>query len=231
MNLSKLEHLSFDRMIPTFHDPSLLANALIHRSALNELHGSESNERLEFLGDAVLELVTTVFLYERFPGEQEGVLTSYRAALVKTTTLAVVAKELGLDHMLKMSKGEERSGGRENIGMLADSFEAVTGALYLDQGYEAAKDFITASLFPKVDEIISSKLYKDYKTNLQELVQSQGKSTPEYHTVEESGPDHLKVFTVEVLVDGNSLGKGNGKSKQDASQEAARVALEKISTL
>ncbi len=215
-------------MIPTFRNDALLQNALVHRSALNELHGSVSNERLEFLGDAVLELVTTVFLYERFPGEQEGVLTSYRAALVKTTTLAVVAKELGLDHLLKMSKGEERSGGRDNIGMLADTFEAVVGALYLDQGYDAAQQFIETSLFPKVDEIVSSKLYKDYKTNLQELVQSQGKSTPEYRTMEESGPDHLKVFTVEVFVDGASLGSGNGKSKQDASQEAARVALEKM---
>ncbi len=215
-------------MIPTFRDPSLLENALIHRSALNELHGSTSNERLEFLGDAVLELVTTTFLYERFPNEQEGVLTSYRAALVKTTTLAIVAKELGLDAMLKMSKGEERSGGRENSGMLADTFEAVTGALYLDQGYDACKTFISASLLPKVDEIITSKLYKDYKTNLQELVQSQGKSTPQYQTTDESGPDHLKIFTVEVTVDGESLGQGEGKSKQDASQEAARVALEKM---
>lgn len=215
-------------MIPVFKNQSLLENALVHRSALNELHGSTSNERLEFLGDAVLELVTTVFLYERFPQEAEGVLTSYRAALVKTTTLATVTKELGLDKMLKMSKGEERSGGRENIGMLADTFEAVTGALYLDQGYDAARDFIAASLFPKVDEIIADKLYKDYKTNLQELVQSQGKSTPEYRTVEESGPDHLKVFTVQVMVGDDVLGSGAGKSKQDASQEAARVALERI---
>jgi len=216
-------------MIPTFKDPALLSTALVHRSALNELHGSVSNERFEFLGDAVLELVTTVFLFEKFPDEPEGVLTSYRAALVKTTTLAVVAKELGLDKMLKMSKGEERSGGRENIGMLADTFEAVTGALYLDQGYDAAKEFISTSLLPRVTEIVSSKLYKDYKTNLQELVQSQGKSTPEYKTIDESGPDHLKTFTVEVHVDGTALGTGLGKSKQDASQEAARVALEKMS--
>jgi ribonuclease III len=215
-------------MIPTFKNQALFENALVHRSALNEMHGSTSNERLEFLGDAVLELVTTIFLYERFPTEQEGVLTSYRAALVKTTTLASVAKELGLDKILRMSKGEERSGGRENIGMLADTYEAVTGALYLDQGFDACKEFISASLFPKVDEIISSKLYKDYKTNLQELVQSQGKSTPEYRTIEESGPDHLKVFTVEVSVDQIPFGQGQGKNKQDASQEAARVALEKM---
>ncbi|MEP7167391.1 MAG: ribonuclease III [Candidatus Woesebacteria bacterium] len=218
-------------MLPTFIRQDLLSTALTHRSALNESTATESNERLEFLGDAVLELVTTEFLYAKFPSEPEGMLTSYRAALVKTTTLAVVAKELGLDQLLKISKGEERSGGRDNVGLLADTFEAFTGALYLDQGYEAAKVFISTNLLPKVDQVVTQKLYKDYKTSLQEQVQSQGQGTPIYETIEESGPDHLKVFTVQVLVDQNILGAGTGRNKQDASQEAARAALEKMKDL
>jgi ribonuclease III len=218
-------------MLPAFIRQDLLSTALTHRSALNESTARESNERLEFLGDAVLELVTTEFLYARFPTEPEGVLTSYRAALVKTTTLAIVAKELGLDKVLKISKGEERSGGRENIGLLADTFEAVAGALYLDQGYEIAKTFILTHVLSKVDQVVTQKLYKDYKTSLQELVQSKGKATPIYETIEESGPDHLKTFTVQVLVDAQALGTGTGRSKQDASQEAARAALEKIEVL
>lgn len=215
-------------MLPTLHNDALFQTALTHRSALNETTAKESNERLEFLGDAVIELIITEFLYAKFPESQEGVMTNYRAALVKTTTLAAVAKELGLDKILKMSKGEERSGGRENVGLLADTFEAVTGALYLDQGYTAAKDFVGTHLFHRVDQVLSGQLYKDYKTTLQELVQSQGKGTPVYNTVGESGPDHQKTFTVEVNVDGATLSNGTGKSKQDASQDAARRALEEM---
>lgn len=215
-------------MLPHFSSQDLLSTALTHKSALNESPATESNERLEFLGDAVLELVITEFLYAKFPKQQEGVLTSYRAALVKTTTLAVVARELGLHTMLKMSKGEERSGGRENSSLLADTFEAVVGALYLDQGYSACKDFIGKSLFHRADEVVTGKLYKDYKTTLQELIQAEGKSTPTYVTIAESGPDHQKTFTVEVRVDDSALGTGSGKSKQDASQDAARRALEEM---
>lgn len=215
-------------MIPAFLDQSLFARACVHRSALNEQGVTESNERLEFLGDAVLELITTEYLYAQFPQEQEGVLTNYRAALVKTTTLAGVAKELGLDAAIRMSKGEERSGGRENVGLLADVFEAVCGALYLDQGYEAVKSFLTTHLFPKTQAMLAGELYKDYKTRLQELIQSKGQPTPLYETIQESGPDHLKVFTVAARVGEAVVGQGEGKNKQDASQAAAQDALEKM---
>lgn len=215
-------------MLPTFHSLPLLHTAFTHRSALNESDMTESNERLEFLGDAVLELATTEFLYQTFPKANEGEMTSYRAALVKTTTLAQVALALGLDERLQMSKGEERSGGRQNQSLLADTFEAVLGALYLDQGYTSCVTFLAEHLFPRFDQILSENSYKDYKTTLQELVQSQGRGTPVYHTVREEGPDHLKVFTVEVHIDGQPLGSGEGKSKQDASQVAAQQALEKI---
>lgn len=215
-------------MLPAFISQELYQTALVHRSFLNETDSTESNERLEFLGDAVLELATTQFLYEAYPSANEGVMTSYRAALVKTVTLAEVAKELGLDQELKMSKGEERSGGRENPSLLADTFEAVLGALYLDQGFEVCVTFLQDVLFPRFDQILKDETYKDYKTTLQELVQAQGKSTPIYATVNETGPDHLKTFTVEVRIDGEAIGSGVGKSKQDASQEAAKLALEKL---
>ncbi len=215
-------------MLPAFQSDSLYQTALVHRSFLNETDSTESNERLEFLGDAVLELATTQFLYAAYPAANEGVMTSYRAALVKTVTLAEVAKELGLDQELKMSKGEERSGGRENPSLLADTFEAVLGALYLDQGFDVCVSFLQEVLFPRFDQILKDETYKDYKTTLQELVQAQGKSTPIYVTVNESGPDHLKTFTVEVRIDGEAIGSGVGKSKQDASQEAAKLALEKL---
>lgn len=215
-------------MIPSFQNQSLLARAFVHRSALNESDVQESNERLEFLGDAVLELITTHYLFDQFPQQPEGVLTSYRAALVKTTTLATVAKELGLDTQIRMSKGEERSGGRDNVGLLADTFEAVCGALYLDQGYDSVKTFLTSHLFTKTDAMVHGKLYTDHKTMLQELVQSKGQSTPTYETVAESGPDHQKTFTVAVAVAGGELARGVGKNKQDASQDAARLALENM---
>ncbi|MBP9700241.1 ribonuclease III [Candidatus Woesebacteria bacterium] len=215
-------------MLPVFQSEDLYQTALVHRSFLNETDSTESNERLEFLGDAVLELATTQFLYAAYPNANEGVMTSYRAALVKTVTLAQVAKELGLDQELKMSKGEERSGGRENPSLLADTFEAVLGALYLDQGFDVCVTFLQDALFPRFDQILKDETYKDYKTTLQELVQAQGKSTPIYVTVNETGPDHLKTFTVEVRIDGEAIGSGVGKSKQDASQEAAKLALEKL---
>lgn len=217
-------------MLPKFKDPSLLMTALSHRSSLNEASSgtaaTESNERLEFLGDAVLELVTTQFLFEKFPAEPEGVLTSYRSALVKTTTLAEVARDLNLGKKMYMSKGEEATGGRENESLLADVTEAVIGALYLDQGYEKVEKFLQKHLFPKFEEIKKKRLYKDSKSFLQELVQSKGFSTPSYEVVKEVGPDHDKEFTVQVLVDGKVKGTGVGKSKQLAQQSAAEQALD-----
>lgn len=217
-------------MLPSFNNQNLLTTALTHRSALNEktTSASESNERLEFLGDAILELITTQYLYDHFPSEPEGVLTAYRSALVKTTTLAEVAQELGLGQMLYMSKGEEATGGRENISLLADTMEAVIGALYLDQGMEVVTTFLSTNLFPKFSAIQQLKLYKDAKSALQEHVQSKGNAAPHYSVVHEKGPDHDKIFTVEVSVDNKVLGRGTGKSKQQAQQSAAAQALEKI---
>lgn len=217
-------------MLPTFRQPALLVTALTHRSALNEKISSsvESNERFEFLGDAVLELATTKFLFDQFPQEPEGVLTAYRSALVKTTTLAEVALELELGQQLFLSKGEEATGGRENVSLLADTFEAVIGALYLDQGFEAAEQFLHTHLFPKFATIQREKTYKDAKSELQELVQSRGFSTPLYTVISESGPDHDKEFTIQVSAGGEVVGEGMGKSKQAAQQAAAAVALEKM---
>ncbi|MBP9819689.1 ribonuclease III [Candidatus Woesebacteria bacterium] len=214
-------------MLPTFTNSALFINALTHRSALNEKVSSslESNERLEFLGDAVLELATTQFLYIKFPDKPEGELTAYRSSLVKTTTLAQVATRLELGEKLYMSKGEEATGGRTNTSLLADTFEAVVGALYLDQGYEAVQTFLAQELFIEFDAILEQKLYKDAKSHLQEIVQAQGFEAPTYSVVGEEGPDHDKQFTVSVSVGGIVRGTGAGKSKQLAQQEAASEAI------
>ncbi|MCB9813657.1 MAG: ribonuclease III [Pseudomonadales bacterium] len=217
-------------MLPEFKDKELLNTALTHRSALNEKSSSASisNERLEFLGDAVLELSTTKYLYTKFPEEPEGVLTAYRSSLVKTTTLAKIAVKLGLDKMLFMSKGEESTGGRTNIGILADVTEAVLGAIYLDQGVEVVDKLLNEILFPEINEIIQKKLYKDSKSYLQEVVQSKNIDTPTYQVISEVGPDHNKEFTVTASVGDKIVGRGIGKSKQQAQQAAAREALKKF---
>jgi ribonuclease III len=218
-------------MLPKFKNQQLLITALTHRSALNEKSSgttsSEHNERLEFLGDAVLELATTRFLFDKFPEEPEGRLTAFRSSLVKTETLAELAKEMNLGSEMFMSKGEEETGGRENNSLLADTTEAVIGAMYLDQGFEAVEIFLKDKLFVKFDKIKEQKLYKDAKSELQEIIQAKGFSTPVYHVVKAEGPDHDKNFTVTVSVDGKALGEGSGKSKQLAQQEAAKQALEK----
>jgi ribonuclease-3 len=216
-------------LFKSFSNKDLLTTALTHRSALNEKISTsvESNERLEFLGDAVLELVTTRFLFDNHPADQEGLLTAYRSALVKTETLAELSLELGLGNELYMSKGEEATGGRTNIGILADSFEALLGALYLDQGYDAVEALLQEILFPKLPEIKKKKLYRDGKSLLQEVVQAKGFNSPRYEVISEEGPDHDKEFTVAVFVNDEELGRGAGKSKQSAQQVAAREALEK----
>lgn len=217
-------------MLPSFINQDLFTTALTHRSALNEhiSTSTESNERLEFLGDAVLELITTQFLFVTCPEDPEGVLTSYRSALVKTTTLAEVAVELELGEKLYLSKGEEATGGRQNQGLLADTFEAVIGALFLDQGLEVVRKFLEEHLFVKFTTIRQQKLYRDSKSHLQELVQAKGFGTPEYIVIREEGPDHDKEFTVEVHVGGRIEGTGMGKSKQLAQQAAAEEALKKL---
>lgn len=215
---------------PVFKNQDLLVTALTHRSALNEsLSTSEvSNERLEFLGDAVLELCATNFLFRELPEDQEGSLTSYRSALVKTTTLAQIAEEIGLSESLYMSKGEKRTGGHHNPSLLADTFEAVLGALYLDQGYDAVYDFLNEKLFPKFEVIKKNQLHRDFKSSFQELVQAQGNPTPTYKVLSESGPDHQKEFTVGVFIDTREIAQASGSSKQKAEESAAKAALEKL---
>lgn len=210
-------------------NPQLLSLAFTHRSFLNENPDvKEHNERLEFLGDAVLELATSEFLYQKFPLIPEGQLTAYRAALVKTTSLAEAANRLEFGTALKLSKGEEISGGRHNLSLLADTFEAVTGAIYLDQGYQAAVTFLNQHIFTQIDNVIKHNLHKDFKSSLQESVQAQGHASPEYTVIEESGPDHAKIFVIGVSVDGKALATGTGHSKQEAQQDAAKHALEKL---
>lgn len=220
-------------MILDFKNKDLLITALSHRSSLNERSQSgttaiESNERLEFLGDAVLELAATLYLYENRPNEDEGKLTAYRSALVRTETLAKLAKELKFDEQMFLSKGEEQGGGRDNESLLADLTEAVIGAMYLDQGFEVVQDFLVKYLFPKFNDILQSKSYKDQKSLLQEEVQARSLPTPVYQVVKAVGPDHDKEFTIEVLVNNEVWGIGVGHSKQAAQQAAASAALKKI---
>ena len=218
-----------ERLGLQFNDLNLLRQAFTHRSYLNEHRGEVEghNERLEFLGDAVLELIATHFLYEKFPDKPEGDLTAYRAALVNATTCAEVADKVGMDDYLLLSRGESKDKGRARAVLLANAFEALVGALYLDQGYDAAKQFIEAHLFPKIDEIIQKRLWQDAKSTLQEKAQEVEGTTPSYAVLRETGPDHDKHFVVGVYVGENLLAEGNGKSKQEAEQDAARLAIEK----
>ncbi len=211
-----------------FTNKDILQNAFVHRSFINEKigRGLKHNERMEFLGDAVLEIIVTEFLYNKFPEEKEGVLTAYRAAMVNTNSLSAVAKELDLETYLLLSKGErmETNKGRDHI--LANTVEAVIGAVYLDQGFEVAQDFVGRYLFPKIDEIIEQKLYKDPKSYFQEQAQEKRKITPHYELVSEEGPDHDKYFIMGAFLDDEKVAEGKGASKQKAESEAARAALE-----
>ncbi|KKR69649.1 MAG: Ribonuclease 3 [Candidatus Woesebacteria bacterium GW2011_GWA2_40_7b] len=212
-----------------FKDAALLDLALTHRSWVNEHKGvRSSNERLEFLGDAVLEFVVSKELYKKFPGEEEGYLTALRANLVNTVSLAGVAKKLDLGPLLNLSKGEEESGGRANPSLLADTVEAIIGAIFIDRGILDAEKFITESLLVETEKRASEPL-KDPKSLLQEHVQSKSFPAPKYQVVEENGPDHDKKFVVEVIVSGQVWGRGEGKSKSVAEQEAAKNALAKAS--
>ncbi len=221
---------TFEEMVGvSFNDTALLRQAFTHRSYLNE-HRTEvagHNERLEFLGDAVLELISTHFLYEKFPTQDEGDLTAYRAALVNATTCAEVANEIGINDYLLLSRGEAKDTGRARGVLLANALEALIGAIYLDQGYDAARAFITAHLFPKIDDIVKNRLWQDAKSALQEKSQESHGVTPHYEVVRETGPDHDKQFIVGVFIKENQIAEGEGKSKQEAEQSAARAALEK----
>jgi len=216
----------------TFKNQDLLKQAFYHRSYLNEAkHIKESNERLEFLGDAILSYLTSYFLYSSYPSFPEGTLTNLRSSLVKTTTLATVAMQLEFGKLLYLSKGEEESGGRKNTSLLADSFEAFLGALYLDQGIDACKVFLTKFLFPQIESIISTKAYIDFKSFLQEVVQETTKVSPTYEVIRTEGPDHNRTFYIKATIQGKELGQGKGKSKQEAEQLAAQNALEAMGKL
>jgi len=210
-----------------FNDEDILLQALTHRSYLNENPGFRlgQNERLEFLGDAVLELIVTEDLYAKFPEKPEGELTSFRAALVNSRMLSEVAVELEINEYLMLSRGEARDVGRARQFILANVFEALIGAIYLDQGYDVSKNFIHRVLMPKLDAIVENKLYKDPKSLFQEEAQERAGTTPTYEVVREWGPDHDKHFIVGVFLGDEKMAEGEGPSKQAAQEEAARNAL------
>lgn len=211
----------------SFANLDLLAEAFTHRSYLNEHreYPGDHNERLEFLGDAVLELAVTDFLFKKFPDQAEGELTNYRAALVNTVSLAAAAREIGMNDYLLLSRGEARDKGRARDVILADAFEAVIGAIYLDQGYPAAEVFIAKHLYQKIDEVIAKRAYQDAKSRFQEIAQEKRGITPSYKTISETGPDHDKHFTVGVFIGSEEVARGDGPSKQEAEQSAAQAAL------
>jgi len=204
-----------------------LEQAFTHRSYLNENReaGKEHNERLEFLGDAVLELVVTEFLYAKYPEKPEGELTAYRAALVNTQSISDAASKLGMNDYLLLSRGEARDTGRARQIILANAFEALIGAIYLDTGYDAAQKFIDAQLFHKTDEVVSKRLWQDAKSKLQEISQEQSGVTPNYQLLNQSGPDHDKRFVVGAYIGSEKIASGEGRSKQEAEQDAAQKAL------
>lgn len=216
------------RIAYRFTDRHLAEVALTHRSYLNEAPTTvgEHNERLEFLGDAVLELIVTEYLFHRYPEKQEGELTNWRSAIVRGEVLAQAGTDIDLGRFLKMSRGEERSGGRERQVLTANAFEALIGAIYVDQGYEAAKSFINQYLLPRLDDIIDQNLHIDAKSHLQELTQERLGVTPNYRVVKEDGPDHDKQFTVAVFLLDKQIAIGGGPSKQRAEQATAEAALD-----
>ncbi len=213
----------------TFKDLDLLKNAFVHRSYVNEHRndGVKDNERLEFLGDAVLELATTRHLFENYPEQQEGDMTAYRSALVKGKHLAEVAQELELGQYLLLSNGEERSGGRNKSYILANTVEALIGAIYVEQGNKVAEKFIEKFILKKLDSIIAEGGHIDAKSKFQEMCQEIEGVTPHYEVSNEEGPDHNKIFTVGAHVSKELIAEGKGSSKQSAEEAAAKKALKK----
>lgn len=212
-----------------FRDKSILKQAFVHRSYINEnkSSGLEHNERLEFLGDAVLELVVTDYLYNKYTTKPEGELTAYRSSLVNSTTLADAATKLDMNKFLLLSKGETKDTGRARQYILANTFESVIGAIYIDQGYDTAKKFISETIFDLIEDIIKQGTWIDAKSSFQEKAQEEVGITPAYKTIKETGPDHNKQFTVGLYLEIKLVAEGVGKSKQEAEQDAARKALEK----
>lgn len=216
-----------------FNDYSLLSRALTHRSYLNENPGEalEDNERLEYLGDAVLDFVVAGYLYHRYPEMKEGELTMLRAALVRTRTLAEIAKGLSLGESLRLGHGEAESGGRERLANLCAAFEAVVGALYLDQGLAVVEPWIHQLIAPQLQKIIEQSAHKDAKSEFQIWAQSRYSVTPTYQVIDDEGPDHDKIFTVAVAVNDQNWGVGRGSSKQRAAQAAASAALDRAEAI
>ena len=217
------EKLGYD-----FDNIDLLVTALTHRSYLNEHKKSanEHNERLEFLGDAVLELVTTDFLFSNYD-KPEGILTAWRSALVRTESIGAAGERLGYEKLIRMSRGEKQGSARARQQILANAFEATTGAIYLDKGYEAAKKYITDNILSTLPQILEEESWRDPKSYLQEISQARDGFTPIYKVLNEDGPDHEKNFTLGVFVGDKKMGEGEGPSKQIAQQEAAREAIRK----
>ena len=217
------EKLGYD-----FDNIDLLVTALTHRSYLNEHKKSatEHNERLEFLGDAVLELVTTDFLFSNYD-KPEGILTAWRSALVRTESIGAAGERLGYEKLIRMSRGEKHGSARARQQILANAFEATTGAIYLDKGYDAAKKYITDNILSTLPQILEEESWRDPKSYLQELSQARDGFTPIYKVIKEDGPDHEKTFTLGVFVGDKKMGEGEGPSKQIAQQEAAREAIRK----
>ncbi len=222
-SLNKLEKI----ISVQFKDKIHLTSAITHRSYLNENREAdwEHNERLEFLGDAVLELVVTDFLFDKYPDKPEGELTAVRAALVNTVSLAAASEKLGINDYLLMSKGESRDEGRARQYILANAFEAIIGAIYQDQGYNEAQKFIAGALFPRTEEIVEKRLWQDPKSRFQELAQENVSITPTYETLSQEGPDHDRVFTIGVYLRKEKVAEGTGRSKQEGEQAAAEAAL------
>ena len=212
-----------------FENKDLLIQAFTHRSYLNENPSSRifHNERLEFLGDAVLELVVTEYLYKNYPKKLEGELTNWRAALVNNArTLNKIAQEVGFNDFLLLSRGEGKEGGKARQSILANTFESFVGALYLDQGYIASQRFITKYLLKELPKILADELFKDAKSGFQEQAQEKASTTPNYQVLQEQGPDHAKKFTIGVFLGKELIAKGQGLSKQEAEEQAAHNALE-----
>jgi len=215
--------------LPTFKNQQLFEHAFIHRSYLNETKDKiESNERLEFLGDSILSFVVSDHLYKTYPDFDEGILTNLRSLVVNTKSLAKAAQALDFGNKLRLSRGEEESNGRKNESLLANTFEAFIGALFMDQGTEAVHGFLSQTIIPQIEEYVQKKVFKDPKSLLQEFVQSKKQNSPQYKVLKEEGPAHAKTFTIGVFVEQAQVGEGVGHSKQEAEERAAEQALEKI---
>lgn len=212
--------------LPKFKDNNLYNQVFVHRSYLNESKEKiESNERLEFLGDSILSFIVSSFIYEKYPDLKEGELTSMRSVLTNTETLYILSKEMELGELLKMSKGELASGGRTNKTILANTYEALLGGIFLDGGLETARSFVHETILTRIDELVKNQGMKDAKSQLQEITQEKSKTSPIYRILKEEGPDHAKVYTVGVYLNDELLAQGTGKSKQDAEKDAAQNAL------